>query len=341
MLAAEPFSLLANLDRVDDAIDANADIASEIVKTATSSFGNLNLASKDWLGSAEPKDIDKATSTIAQFYRDWSAEGAAERHVCYAPVIEAIQTKYARTGLKSAIKILVPGAGLGRLVFDLCRLGYTVEGNEISWHQLMASNWILNNIDPSIQYALYPFAHQFSNLAKREDQLKCVKIPDVHPGMPSADHKELGDKMSMTAGDFLTLYGGEGYKDEFDAVASVFFVDTAPNVIRYIETIRHCLIAGGIWINMGPLLWHFAERSPPDPNDKSEVKQSEGVKGIEAPGGFEMTAEELVLLVEKMGFEILMHEIREDEKGYIQNPESLLKHVYRCSHWIAKKKSEP
>lgn len=61
----------------------------------------------------------------------------------------------------------------------------------------------------------------------------------------------------MSASDFLCLYGSEAQKDSFDVVAAVFFLDTAPNIIRYIEVIRHCLRRGGLLINFGPLLWHF------------------------------------------------------------------------------------
>jgi hypothetical protein len=68
--------------------------------------------------------------------------------------------------------------------------------------------------------------------------------------------------MSMSASDFISLYEGEDYKGTYDAVATVFFLDTAPNPIRYIETIRSCLKPGGIWTNIGPLLWHF-ENNPP------------------------------------------------------------------------------
>ena len=341
MLAAPPFSLLASLDRVDDAIDANADIAAEIVNTAIESLGGLHLAPTDWHDCATPQDLDKARSTITQFYRDWSDEGAAEREAYYTPVLDTIQKRFSDADPKRAIRILIPGAGLGRLVFELCRLGHTVEGNEISYHQLMASNWVLNHIDPNTTHDLYPFALNFSNLTRREDQMKCVKVPDLHPGKSLADHAEFEDRMSMTAGDFITLYGAEKYEDAFDAVASVFFVDTAPNIIRYIETVRNCLRVNGIWINLGPLLWHFADRGPPDLHERVEPRLGEGVLGIEAPGSFELTNEELLLLVARMGFEIEMHEIRDDGEGYIQNPHSLLRNVYRCSHWVARKKAKP
>ena len=343
MLSEPPFSFLANLDKVDDMIDANADIASNIVKSTLESFDGLDLASSDWHDQATPKDMDKARSTITQFYRDWSAEGAGERKACNEPVIEAIQKEFVGAGAKRDVKILVPGAGLGRLVFDLCRLGYTVEGNEISYHQLMASNWILNHVEPHMLYDLYPFALNFSNLAKREDQFRRVKIPDIHPivALNEASQEESVDRMSMTAGDFITLYGDAKYERVFDAIATTFFVDTAPNVIKYIETVRNCLKVGGMWVNLGPLLWHFADRSPPTPNEKEKPNQKQERMGIEEPGSFELTDDEVLLLLGKMGFEIEMHQIRDDGKGYIQNPHSLLQNLYRCSQWIARKISDP
>jgi hypothetical protein len=72
----------------------------------------------------------------------------------------------------------------------------------------------------------------------------------------------MAGEMSMSASDFLLLYGNEEQRDRFDAVATVFFLDTAPNIIRYIEAIRNCLRKGGLLINVGPLLWHF-ENNPP------------------------------------------------------------------------------
>jgi len=42
------------------------------------------------------------------------------------------------------IRILVPGAGLGRLAFEIARRGYTCQGNEFSLFMLFASNFMLN-----------------------------------------------------------------------------------------------------------------------------------------------------------------------------------------------------
>ena len=365
LLAAPPFKLLSKLDQVDDAIDANAELASEMLHTARSSFGIDNLTASagletpspsssgsaddeaqrltEWRDTAKPSDIDKARSTIRQMYRDWSHEGSAERKACYDPVIQDVVKAFWHSPRKHDVKILVPGAGLGRLVFELCRRGYTVQGNEISYHQLIASNWVLNHTVKGRQFDLYPFALEFSNVLGREHQLQKVKVPDVHPGNALEDvfghaTSNAADRMSMTAADFVVLYGIEEHKNTFNAVVTVYFIDTAPNLIRYIETIRNCLQDGGLWINLGPLLWHFADRAP---SEEHRSKGNQGPRektGIEEPGAFELTDEEVLILVEKMGFDIEKREIRNGGAGYIQNPESMLQNVYRTSHWIAKKR---
>ena len=347
MLAAPPFNLLSNLDRVDDAIDANSNLASMILKSGLESFG-LEKEPKDpgmdWRGAATPSDMDKAWSTIRQMYRDWSADGAAERNACYGPVMKDIERASAEVDDKSTIKILIPGAGLGRLVFELTRRGYTVEGNEISYHQLVASNWVLNHTQKDKSYDLYPFALDFSNVISRDHQLKVTKIPDVHPGSVldkgfEGPVSQAANRMSMTAADFVILYGEEEHASTFNAIITVFFIDTAPNLIRYIETIRNCLEEGGLWINLGPLLWHFAEIGPSYYGDGTKTDKWKSDKpGIEEPGSFELSEEEVLLLVEKLGFEVQEHELRSDGYGYVQNPESMLQKAYRTSHWTAKKK---
>ncbi|KAL2038920.1 hypothetical protein N7G274_008260 [Stereocaulon virgatum] len=338
MLSAPPFNLLANFERVDAAIDANADIASAMLASGLRAF---DVKNSDFEGAATPTDMDKAKSTIRQFYRDWSAEGDAERRACYNPVLRDLESAFVNVQDKSSVKVLVPGAGLGRLVFEVCRRGYVVEGNEISFHQLIASNWVLNHTIQGQSLALYPFALDFSNLISREHQLQKVKIPDVHPASALKgiieDSANGVDRMTMTAADFVILYSEDRYKNTFDAVVTVFFIDTAPNLIRYIETIHNCLKTGGVWINLGPLLWHFADRGPAI-RDEHNTVTPKAMSGIEEPGSFELTDEEVLMLVEEMGFDVQSHEIRTDGLGYIQNPNSMLQNAYSNSHWIAKKR---
>lgn len=148
----------------------------------------------------------------------------------------------------------------------------------------------------------------------------------------------------MSAADFTTLYTSPKNAASYDAVVTVFFIDTAPNLLRYIETIKHCLKPGGYWLNLGPLLWHFDDRAAKKSgNDNDSIDEaaghvsSEGALGIGEPGSVELTNEEVLDIVGRMGFEIQTSQIRERECGYIQAPGAMLQHMYRVSHWIAKR----
>lgn len=282
LLAAPPFSYLDTLNAVDDGIDKNSELALAILSSGLQAFGipHPNTGdSKDseWFGMATANDLEKARSTLRQFYRDWSEEGAAEREACNGPVIKSLQKERSvRSG--SSMRVLVPGAGLGRLVFDLCCAGFDAEGNEISYHQLLASSYILNICPKAKEHTLFPWVHSFSNHRNRANHLKSVLVPDVHPATTLGGVEHPGE-MSMSASDFLCLYGNEEHRDTFDAVATVFFLDTAPNIIRYIETIRNCLRTGGLLINVGPLLWHFENNAPGSHGRETDSSAQDGNRG--------------------------------------------------------------
>lgn len=346
MLAAPPFNYLQTLDRVDAAIDCNAELARKIVKFGLRSFqvfehtdeGDFQVMPEQWIGVAKYGDIDKARSTIRQCYRDWSAEGAEEREASYGPVKKALADERAKNHDIQHLKVLVPGAGLGRLVFDLSLDGFDAEGNEISYHQLVASSYILNNVQSAGQHTIYPWIHTFSNHSTRERHLQGFKIPDVHPATAMSTAQGAGE-MSMCAADFLCLYGDDDHKDVYDAVASVFFLDTAPNLIRYLETIYYCLKPGGALINNGPLLWHFENNAPGNhghDDDGDGEHDANNSTGIADPGSFELSAEEVMALVEKVGFVV-----EKKQSGvrapYIQDPQSMLQTIYHATFWVARK----
>ncbi|KAK2603788.1 hypothetical protein QQS21_003990 [Conoideocrella luteorostrata] len=346
MLAAPPFNFLKTLDRTDDAIVSNAELARAIVSHGLRSFSALGTVSPQgepmiplqWTGVAKHADIDKARSTIRQFYRDWTADGAAERDVSYAPIMRALKEQQTRLGDGRRQNVLVPGAGLGRLVFELCRNGYDTEGNEISYHQLLASSHILNECDGAGKYTIYPWVHTFSNHTTRENHLRGYNVPDIHPATEIAESTNAGS-MSMCAADFLCLYADDDHRETYDAVASLFFLDTAPNLIRYLEVIYSCLRPGGILVNVGPLLWHFENQAPGNhghDDDGDGEHDYNNSSGIADPGSFELSNDEVMALLEKMGFEVEWTKM-DIEAPYVQDRESMLRTVYKATAWVARK----
>jgi carnosine N-methyltransferase len=65
--------------------------------------------------------------------RDWSIDGLAERTATYEPIMKALESLYGTVSheQRGHIHVLVPGAGLGRLAFDIARAGFSCQGSII------------------------------------------------------------------------------------------------------------------------------------------------------------------------------------------------------------------
>jgi len=217
-------------------------------------------------------------------------------------------------------RVLVPGVGLGRLAFDVAMLGFACQGNEFSHYMLLSSYFILNRTDEIRKHTIYPYIHSFSNVTSRDAMLRSVLIPDVLPSALSS-----GSDFSLVAGDFEEIYGaeqGDGSGQEpqsgqWDAVLTCFFIDTAKNIVNYLRIIHRILAPGGVWINLGPLLWHFENNTTNDPS-------------------IELNLEEVKQLARDIGFELSKE--RTIETTYTSNAQGMLDYVYHAEFWVAKKK---
>ncbi|CAK5271691.1 unnamed protein product [Mycena citricolor] len=295
----------AKLDRVDEAIEANADFLGLIVEDPeifgqagegeeyaepraeghSHSHGHSHTH-EHGAGSAEPYtptdfDMDKLRSTLKQFVRDWSEEGIVERDACYQPIKDALLRHYASVSEmeRRKLRVLVPGSGLGRLAHDVASLGFACQGNEFSQFMLLASHCILNRIDAASR-------------------------------------------------DFEEIYGADGHSPDepqagqWDAILTCFFIDTAKNVVNYLRIIHKILAPGGVWINLGPLLWHWENNSTNDPS-------------------IELTLEEVKELARAIGFDISFcgaENERTIDTTYTNNARGMLGYVYHAAFWTATKR---
>ena len=130
----------------------------------------------------------------------------------------------------------------------------------------------------------------------------------------------------MVAGDFAQVYLHPSRASTFDAVTTCFFVDTAPNILNYIRTIKHVLVKNGkgIWVNLGPLLYHWADAASYLPSaEVAEVEPS-----------IELPLEEVLRAVAEAGFEIV--ELKTGvAASFNGTPRSMLRSGYACAQWTA------
>lgn len=325
----------SNLESLQSCIDLNYRVLSEMIAESDQMFDNPDPRYNgknacegvgDNLPQTAPMDIEKVQSTLKQFVRDWSEVGKEEREMCYAPILKELDRLYPKirdnndsgldtTGksnsVRNKIKILVPGAGLGRLTFDIANDGFECQGNEFSLYMLLGSNYVLNKCKKKDCTQIYPWIHQYTNNVSVDDMTSSVKFPDINPEDLPEDAQ-----LSMIAGDFLEVYSADEYKCSKDVVVTSFFLDTAHNVLDYIELIHQILKPGGHWINLGPLLYHFADIP--------------GELSIEPP--YEIVRK----LITLSGFEFL-HERTDVKAKYCQNPKSMLQYEYNCIFFTCSK----
>lgn len=79
--------------------------------------------------------VSKVNTTLRQCVRDWGGEGEDERRKSYGAVIAELERLCpVDTERKGAHKVLVPGAGEGRLAYEIVSRGYGCAG--ASWSSL-------------------------------------------------------------------------------------------------------------------------------------------------------------------------------------------------------------
>ncbi|KAH7727186.1 hypothetical protein AAVH_05411 [Aphelenchoides avenae] len=251
--------------------------------------------------------MSKARSTLKQIVRDWSVDGAQERSSCYDRVLKALDERYPDRESRHDLHVLVPGAGLSRLAWEVLQKGFSCTGNEFSMFMLLTSNFILNACQEKEDFTIYPYLLDFSNAWSYEDMLRPVTFPDVEPCFGSPSRKNI---FAMCAGDFLQAFADESNK--YDCILTVFFLDTAANPINYIRSIHRILRPGGVWLNFGPLTYHFED--------------AEDELSLELPFG------EILRIIEKVGFRL--DKVEGSEYGhfakYTSNAESMLNFTYHC-----------
>ena len=183
---------------------------------------------------------------------------------------------------------------------------------------LFASNLVLNTGARAEQRTIYPYIHDASNHLTAADMLRGVAVPDVAPGAAFDAARPSGADFSMAGGDFCAAFAAPSQRGAWDAILSVFFLDTAPVLHEYVDSMRNALRPGGLLINLGPLLWHWqaaADDGAPD-DDRHE-------RSLELP------YEDVAAVLSASGFKIVK-EVRGLEMTYAANAKSMQRTVFSC-----------
>ncbi|KAK1303986.1 hypothetical protein QJS10_CPB11g01590 [Acorus calamus] len=128
------------------------------------------------------------------------------------------------------------------------------------------------------------------------DQLRPVTFPDIHPASAG-----ITEGFSMCGGDFIEVYNDPCQEATWDAVVTCFFLDTAHNIVEYIEII-------------------------------SKILKDDGEMSIE------LSLEDVKKVAIHYGFELEME--RPIETTYTANPRSMMQNRYYAVMWTMRKKTK-
>ena len=251
-------------------------------------------------------------NALIYIIRDWSSEREEERKTNYNDIINEVikYLPHEKNGKdKERFKILIPGSALNRLGYELVKYGYDVEGNDYLFLNAMFSDFIFNKTKKEMN-SIYPFIYSFQGFWNEDDIFKKFSFPNIDIDLKNNDKY---GKFKMTIGDFISLY--QNTKEYFDCVITCFFIDTANNVIQYIDIIYNILKKGGIWINFGPLSYHFSVF----PNCVS----------------IELPYDKIKEVVINYGFEYINENFKITPFGHIDN--NMHNEIFNCIYFAVKK----
>jgi hypothetical protein len=253
---------------------------------------------------------------MKHFVRDWSNEGLHEREATYPCVLEAMRTAFPKRSQLEPVKVLVPGSGLGRLGHEIAALGaFQVTMNEFAYSMNMAYHY-LATLKPSNISTIHPYIDWWSHRATNTDLMRAVHFPDKIDILAQPS-------VSLVEGDFTIVL--KPHEGTYDALVSHFSIDTATNILTYLETMYALLKPGGVWINFGPLLYGSIP-------------------------ALQLSLDEVIAMAESLGFELeepnnacgkvmeFDQRVRGAHVPYAYDTESLSRNAYLAQHWIARKK---
>jgi SAM-dependent methyltransferase len=280
----------------------------DISASELSDFIALHERQENW------DDQDRVNEALQHVVRDWSDEGLHERAVPLAALTKLIDTHFPdRDNDEGPVRILVPGSGLGRLAHAVAALpGVEVTANEWSAYMRAAYHYVESLQIPNAE-TFHPFMDWWSYQPNRGEMIRSVRFPDVRANASS---------VVLVEGDFTKAFADDSAR--FDAIVTFFFIDTAPNMMDYLDTVHRLLRPGGVWINLGPLLYHEAT--------------------------VEFSLEDVVRVAEEYGFEFLDVDdqwgeltlphlkVRSLEIAYQYHAKSLRRNDYMAQLFVAVKK---
>ncbi|EJK69179.1 hypothetical protein THAOC_09597 [Thalassiosira oceanica] len=286
----------------------------------------------------EDESYNSASHIITHLTRDWSADSAPIRKDTYGWIVDQLWAHHISADDDGTqARVLVPGAGTGRLAYDLVfaaiddseeeksepHYPFAVEAVDCSIPMATAAYYVFHQKEES--FKMFPFVSDpFMNEVNSEKRYNSTYVPessviDTLKRIGGGTQQSSVQKPHLTyvIGDFVKLFSMPSRHDAFDYIATCFFIDTASNIFEYLLTIKHAIRPKGLWINLGPVQWHRNAQ-------------------------LGLSADELKDLVRMAGFDIVVWEVSEELVPY-RHPDDVTgtrAEFYRPLRFVVRSRNE-
>lgn len=304
----ENVGYLRKLDKIDESIATNQKFLNTLADFAIENYG-LTYKDFDYLQNHHNNQQTSASNyrvieVLGHINRDWIIDDEIQPLLSY---ITHQMNKIISEKLKTCI--IVPGSGLGRIAYEIAKLGYAqVRAVEFSGLMHVCNQFIYKNQE---NHKIFPHVHTCSNFTDTRSQFTTNEIKPFNKP----------DNLILDLQDFRNFE----IDDKFDnvVIVSAFFIDTAENLIDYFDKIKQLTmpmrnnnINHGYWINVGPLKYGSAAQVELNADEIKQIRKQMGWKDIDYRN--EVDTRQLV--------------------GYVTNKQSFWQGYYGLTKWTSERK---
>jgi len=231
-------------------------------------------------GSGGTGDHTQLTQAMKHLVRDYSTEGAAERKRTFGLIQGWLAQEFPEGG-REGVTVLLPGCGVGGLLWEVAAMGFEAVGVEWSFWMNIMQHFVssagpvpivdteleVNGDEHKGQHTIYPYIDWWSHHVTNSNMTRPLHFPHSSAPLPPAiPPPSSSDKIHplvdthpahrvfLYESDFTNIHPPFS-PPLYTCIITLFFLDTAQSLPTYLRKIHDYLLPGGVWINLGPLLY--------------------------------------------------------------------------------------
>ena len=309
--------LEARFDAQVAAVEINEAFVRALVAEAASIPKDYELP-EPW--EASPREDGWVLGAFHALKREWADEGSRERAQSIGAMLEALEHFVPRPEDDAPKpRILVPGAGLFRQAWECSVRGYVAVGVEQTIMMCAVARFMLTLLTEDRQLPMCPHVHEFhgpTNVYSASHLSRAVHVPGEEAlALARADRAAVSRGSMRVVCERLEAHVRKSL-GSYDVALTCFYLDASGDVVGAIEDVAAALRPGGIWISCGPL-------------------EYDGTSGGHTTGALRLCADEVLLYIQRRGFELL--EVRRQTCLYTYDEQSLFGPTFESLFFVARK----